>query len=216
MPFVPGIEPAGTSAKEPVYFVVHRRGVVVTREGGGMRMLRAAEARALRAPSPAAEHFLGRLDDADVLTVASQDEIPAPFEVVGLRGLFGEVDEVLFGIAGRAVQVVDWATTHRFCGRCATPTERAPGERSMRCPACGLTAYPRIAPAIIVIIEAIFLETPSGWASTMTLMLLIAGVQFMILGVMGEYLGRAFLSANGKPQGVVRDVIRPREQVRSE
>lgn len=70
--------------------------------------------------------------------------------------------------------------------------------------------------ALIVIIEAIFRETPSGWASTMTLMLLIAGVQFMILGVMGEYLGRAFLSANGKPQGVVRDVIRPREQVRSE
>ena len=70
--------------------------------------------------------------------------------------------------------------------------------------------------ALIVVIEAIFHETPSGWASTMTLMLLIAGVQFMILGVMGEYLGRAFLSANGKPQGVVRDVIRPREQVRSE
>lgn len=70
--------------------------------------------------------------------------------------------------------------------------------------------------AIVVIIEAIFFETPSGWASSMMLMLLIAGVQFTILGVMGEYVGRAFLSANGKPQGVVRDVIRPREQVRSE
>jgi undecaprenyl-phosphate 4-deoxy-4-formamido-L-arabinose transferase len=42
----------------------------------------------------------------------------------------------------------------------------------------------------------------------MTLMLLIAGVQFMILGVLGEYVGRAFLSANGKPQGVVREVMR--------
>lgn len=70
--------------------------------------------------------------------------------------------------------------------------------------------------ALIVIIEAIFLETPSGWASNMTLMLLIAGVQFMILGVMGEYLGRAFLSANGKPQGIVRQVIRPRETAHSE
>jgi len=70
--------------------------------------------------------------------------------------------------------------------------------------------------ALIVIIEAIFLETPSGWASNITLMLLIAGVQFMILGVMGEYLGRAFLSANGKPQGIVREVIRPRETVHSE
>jgi len=65
--------------------------------------------------------------------------------------------------------------------------------------------------ALVVMVEAMFFETPSGWASSMTLMLLIAGVQFMILGVLGEYVGRAFLSANGKPQGVVREVIRPRE-----
>jgi hypothetical protein len=30
----------------------------------------------------------------------------------------------------------------------------------------------------------------------------------MILGVMGEYIGRTFLSANGKPQGTVRGVTR--------
>jgi len=69
---------------------------------------------------------------------------------------------------------------------------------------------------VVVAIEAIFFETPSGWASTMMLMLLIAGVQFTILGVMGEYLGRAFLSANGKPQGVVREVVAPREKARAE
>jgi undecaprenyl-phosphate 4-deoxy-4-formamido-L-arabinose transferase len=51
-------------------------------------------------------------------------------------------------------------------------------------------------------------QTPSGWASLMTVMLLIAGVQFTILGVLGEYVGRAFLSANGKPQGVVREIAR--------
>ncbi|RKK01848.1 glycosyltransferase [Pseudoroseomonas wenyumeiae] len=61
--------------------------------------------------------------------------------------------------------------------------------------------------AIFTIIEAMTKETPSGWASVMTITLLVAGVQFLILGVMGEYLGRAFLSANGKPQGVVRDVV---------
>lgn len=63
--------------------------------------------------------------------------------------------------------------------------------------------------AIFTIIEAMTKETPSGWASVMTITLLVAGVQFLILGVMGEYLGRAFLSANGKPQGVVRDVVGP-------
>jgi undecaprenyl-phosphate 4-deoxy-4-formamido-L-arabinose transferase len=50
--------------------------------------------------------------------------------------------------------------------------------------------------------------TPSGWASTMTVILLVSGVQFMVLGVMGEYVGRTFLSANGKPQGTVRLVER--------
>jgi undecaprenyl-phosphate 4-deoxy-4-formamido-L-arabinose transferase len=60
-----------------------------------------------------------------------------------------------------------------------------------------------------VILEALFGKTPSGWASLMTVTLLIAGVQFLILGVLGEYVGRAFMSANGKPQGVVREVIGP-------
>ncbi|MBR0670641.1 glycosyltransferase family 2 protein [Neoroseomonas soli] len=61
--------------------------------------------------------------------------------------------------------------------------------------------------AAYVILEAVFGATPSGWASLMTVTLLIAGVQFLILGVLGEYVGRAFMSANGKPQGVVRQVI---------
>jgi len=53
-------------------------------------------------------------------------------------------------------------------------------------------------------------ETPSGWASTMTVILLLTGIQSMILGVMGEYIGRTFLSANGKPQGTVRHIERSR------
>jgi glycosyltransferase involved in cell wall biosynthesis len=68
--------------------------------------------------------------------------------------------------------------------------------------------------AAMVIVEAMLGGTPSGWASTMSTNLLLSGVQFLILGVLGEYVGRAFLSANGKPQGVVRQVIpaRPRDE----
>ena len=63
--------------------------------------------------------------------------------------------------------------------------------------------------AVATIVEALFVhETPSGWASTMTVIMLVAGVQSMILGVLGEYVGRTFLSANGKPQGTVRSVER--------
>ncbi len=63
--------------------------------------------------------------------------------------------------------------------------------------------------AVATISEALFMhDTPSGWASTMTVLLLVSGVQSMILGVLGEYVGRTFLSANGKPQGTVRSVMR--------
>src|ERR1700760_4194796 len=63
--------------------------------------------------------------------------------------------------------------------------------------------------AVATISEALFMhDTPSGWASTMVALLLVSGVQSMILGVLGEYVGRTFLSANGKPQGTVRSVRR--------
>jgi undecaprenyl-phosphate 4-deoxy-4-formamido-L-arabinose transferase len=63
--------------------------------------------------------------------------------------------------------------------------------------------------AAATIFEALYTrDTPSGWASTMTVILLVSGVQSMILGVLGEYVGRTFLSANGKPQGTVRLIER--------
>ena len=75
--------------------------------------------------------------------------------------------------------------------------------------------------AIATIAEALVTKaTPSGYASTMVVILLVGGVQSMILGVLGEYVGRTFLSANGKPQGTVRAIARseqaPSEQTPSE
>jgi glycosyltransferase involved in cell wall biosynthesis len=62
--------------------------------------------------------------------------------------------------------------------------------------------------AVATIIEVLVLhDTPSGWASLMVVVLLVSGVQSMILGILGEYVGRTFLSANGKPQGTVRTVM---------
>jgi glycosyltransferase involved in cell wall biosynthesis len=61
---------------------------------------------------------------------------------------------------------------------------------------------------IFVILEALFFEPPQGWASLMAATLLLSGVQLLILGILGEYMGRLFLSANRKPQTVVREVVR--------
>lgn len=59
--------------------------------------------------------------------------------------------------------------------------------------------------AIVVIAEALTSRSlPSGWASLMTALLLLFGIQSMILGVLGEYVGRTFLSVGAKPQATVR------------
>ena len=63
--------------------------------------------------------------------------------------------------------------------------------------------------AALVMAEAAGGSTPSGWASVMVVILLLSGVQFLILGMLGEYVGRTFLTDNGKPQGVVREAVGP-------
>jgi NAD+ diphosphatase len=104
------------------------------------------------APYPDSAHFLGALDGLPCAAVemgtAETDD-----GYVGLRQLWGQVDERVWAIAGRAVQIVAWDQAHQFCGRCAQPTAVMKDERARRCPQCGLAAFPRLAPAVIVLIE---------------------------------------------------------------
>ena len=61
---------------------------------------------------------------------------------------------------------------------------------------------------VMVIGEAMFRSPPPGWASLMAAVLLLSGVQLLILGIIGEYLGRLYLTLNRKPQFVVKEVRR--------
>jgi undecaprenyl-phosphate 4-deoxy-4-formamido-L-arabinose transferase len=48
---------------------------------------------------------------------------------------------------------------------------------------------------------------PIGWASVIVPVVLFSGVQLVMLGLLGEYLGRLFLTENQTPQFVVREVV---------
>lgn len=69
-----------------------------------------------------------------------------------LRSLLLNVDEQLFALAGRAVQVVNWDSEHRFCGNCGEATVYHPSDRARVCPSCRLTVYPRISPCVIMLV----------------------------------------------------------------
>jgi len=47
-----------------------------------------------------------------------------------------------------------------------------------------------------------------GWGSLMAALLVFSGTQLVMLGLIGEYIGRMFLTVNQRPQAVVREVVR--------
>jgi glycosyltransferase involved in cell wall biosynthesis len=57
---------------------------------------------------------------------------------------------------------------------------------------------------IEVFVEHFSHNTPLGWGSIMAALLLFSGTQLLLLGVMGEYVGRNYLGVSGKPQSIVR------------
>ena len=48
---------------------------------------------------------------------------------------------------------------------------------------------------------------PMGWSSTMAALVFIGGMLMLMLGLIGEYLGRIYISLNNAPQYVVREVV---------
>ena len=69
-------------------------------------------------------HFLGMLDDeACGRSTCRTAQDPSDGAALDLYSYFGRASETEWVVAGRAVQLAEWARTHRFCGRCGTPTE---------------------------------------------------------------------------------------------
>lgn len=78
--------------------------------------------------------------------------VPEGRVISGVRELYGRIPEEDVAIAAFAARIIASAKASRFCGRCGTATGPVFFERAKKCPACGLVIYPRISPAIIVLI----------------------------------------------------------------
>ncbi|MEN6516935.1 MAG: NAD(+) diphosphatase [Methanospirillum sp.] len=107
-------------------------------------------------PSPGAPVLaLGCSGNAAVSAVllGPGDMPPGALEPVGLRDLSGMVGDEELGWASRAAQLASFDLDHRFCGRCGRPAAPSPVEHARICTGCGATVYPRLSPAVIVLVE---------------------------------------------------------------
>lgn len=64
----------------------------------------------------------------------------------------------------------------------------------------------------VVIAKLLHPERMLGWSSTISVILILGGLILLLLGLMGEYVGRIFISINNSPQYVIRDVIIPKSE----
>ena len=84
--------------------------------------------------------------------VAPETNAPESMAFMDLRHLYEILEEDLFLLAGRAIQIVNWDKNHSFCGKCGIPTEIMDNEMAKICPECGFISHTRIAPAVITAI----------------------------------------------------------------
>jgi len=152
--FVPALHPPDEAPRAALWFPFRRDQLLVRSDPERAALLEYSELASLGVDFEQA-HYLGRLDDLDCYAVELEPELEPPTDAAfdGLRALYGRLPEDHYAIAGRAVQILLWDQTHRFCGRCGTPTVNAPAERAKLCPQCGLLNFPRLSPAVIMLVR---------------------------------------------------------------
>lgn len=105
------------------------------------------------ATSPDGERYLLGVDAGGVARFAVRvDEAPQGAELRGLRELAAQLPADESAWACHAVALAQWHTTHRHCPRCGAPTEVAAAGAERRCPEDGSSHFPRVDPAVIMLV----------------------------------------------------------------
>jgi NAD+ diphosphatase len=94
-------------------------------------------------------HFAAHIDEPALATFAPDARLE------DLRAAGGLVSDADAGLMAMTRGLAVWRDGHRYCGRCGAPTRLASAGHALTCTseACGRTQYPRIEPAIIVLVH---------------------------------------------------------------
>ncbi len=164
--FISATKPPDAPATESPYWFLFQGDKLLVRLGGylvGIPQARDVDELGIQ---PAHLQYMGYLynayggrADCYAGDVDASAALPPRIRTDNLRDAHSHLGELMFNLAGRAVQIATWDRTHQFCGQCGAPTETLAHERAKKCPQCGLISYPRLSPAIII---AVIRHTDDG------------------------------------------------------
>lgn len=102
------------------------------------------------------------------LGLTADAPLPAGTLHSNLRPQFGILDYTALALLGYARVMARWHGLNLFCGKCGGPTRSQRAGYERQCTRCGMLVYPRVNPAIIVLItqgERCLLGRQSSWAA---------------------------------------------------
>ncbi len=109
-------------------------------------------------PVPAGNpvHLIGCVEGCPAKAYSLAEPVPGnengPYGMKNLRASFDLLPLAEYQAAGKAFQILDWDLNSRFCPRCGVPTVHTM-PIAKQCPVCRQEIYPRITPAILVLIR---------------------------------------------------------------
>lgn len=149
-PFVAGVQPNGPASCSWWFIFAKNKLLVHCPDHAPVAIsMRSPEELGLQ---PIFARYLGKYASAYCF-VAALGDTPQDLENMefrDLRSLFGALDDDIFCLAGRAIQIIHWHREHRFCGKCGTAMVDRRSELARKCPNCNFISYPRLSPAVIM------------------------------------------------------------------
>ena len=145
---------AALAAADTRFVPLHGAHNMITREGDTPRalLLTQAEARPLLAQARCCA-LLGSLAGQVCFALAVDEKTPLPRGEQGdLRQLGVLMDDAELALLGYARALVHWHLQNLHCGRCGTATDSVQAGFERLCPNCGAQHFPRLDPAIIVLV----------------------------------------------------------------
>jgi NAD+ diphosphatase len=110
--------------------------------------------------------FLGEYGGEPYFTVTAARDLRAE-TWAGLRELGADLDDLGAGLLTAAVGLAQWHSTHLRCPRCGAPTDIVRGGWTRQCPQDGSEHWPRVDPAVIMLVhdggDRCVLGRAAGW-----------------------------------------------------
>jgi NAD+ diphosphatase len=120
-------------------------------DGNGFELLYVPSAQA-----PEGTRFLLGVDDEGVayfgVSGSLYADVPSAYKSVSLREAGANLSDRDAGLFTHAVALANWHDSHTHCPRCGTPTEPAAAGHLTRCPKDGTEHFPRLDPAVIMLV----------------------------------------------------------------